>query len=526
MRRALAVLILTASSGAPVQAATSFRQPCTVVSDPAGDTRAVSAGGHGADIVGARAGLRGSRLHLELRLRSLPSRTASATYSLSWMVKSGYMYGVSARHEVGGWQFASSTSPSGAFPVSGSVSPDATITFSIPIDFLRYRTTEPIGPFWAEATIAGIFGESDTAPDNVPGFTAVRLDAGCRAPKGAAIPRATCAIGFDRENDAGTGTDVDDSQASDLLSIATGANQHALRIDLNTVEAPSSGKAGSIAYEVRWELGRRVHSLWVWVTPSGLAAQFSNGFNSAPVVSFIDRRFSRITIVIPLELAGIRRGDALENVRADSYLEGSFPTLHRDDLLASESYTVGNACTDASVRRGALIVDAAHDELPAEFRGTGGSSSADIVAVGAATDPRSLILQVRVSNLRAAGPPGFEEQGWTVSWYARGGARWIAQAQRSGKTWSYRVAARSGDDETTPSAPLASGVRISGVAIDNLITMQVPRFMIGSPPEGAMLPGLAAISFAARTRAWVTSYVTTDVTGFAPYLVGADTRIS
>ncbi len=122
------------------------------------------------------------------------------------------------------------------------------------------------------------------------------------------------------------------------------------------------------------------------------------------------------------------------------------------------------------------------------------SPALDVLAVGGVGDRGNITVGARVANAAAAPPVGFDLVGWTISWLAKGGGRWVAQAQRSASGTVYSVAFDSAGTQNAVSGPIFGGTSTTGSidAYRDLVSIVVPRSAVEATRNGTPLRGFGA----------------------------------
>ena len=186
----------------------------------------------------------------------------------------------------------------------------------------------------------------------------------------------------------------------------------------------------------------------------------------------------------------------------------------------SATYFAGVACEDQTAQVCPVILDAKGDAGP--FRTYDGRTvpadqrSLDIVSAGATTSDQTIALTMRILDLKAQDPAGYDTVGWTVSWRSTNGRRVIAQARRSGAVAKFTYALDPKPD-TGPSGPVFGGTATDGsLDLDSgLVTIVVPRSIAGDA-----LPRFGATSWVMRTTVSVQPFLVVDQTPLGRYRTG------
>lgn len=147
----------------------------------------------------------------------------------------------------------------------------------------------------------------------------------------------------------------------------------------------------------------------------------------------------------------------------------------------------------------------------------------DLLAVGGTGDRDTIIVSARVVDASTAAPHGFDVIGWTISWRANGGGRWIAQAQRSVSGVDYSLAFDAAGTRDAVSGPVFGGTATTGAidTVNDLVSIAVPRSAIDSPGNGARLHNFGASSWAATSGAvGAAGYAVFDTTEMGVYFAG------
>jgi hypothetical protein len=142
----------------------------------------------------------------------------------------------------------------------------------------------------------------------------------------------------------------------------------------------------------------------------------------------------------------------------------------------------------------------------------------DIVSVGADTTRDALVVSLRVLDVSAAAPAGYDEVGYTVSWHRADGRRFYAEGYRAGAVATFEYGIDPTPDDG-PSGASFGGIRTTG-SIDttnNVVRISVPLGLLGA---GAKLPRYGASSWTVSTGTTWAPAKGVDATSLGAYRLG------
>jgi len=329
--------------------------------------------------------------------------------------------------------------------------------------------------------------------------------------------------------------------ATDIVSLSMNSTPDAIQVEVAVRGLTARASNTKDTYTVTWKLHEATYAARAehdrdgnWLFRAG--ARRADGTLAYRTIDGVaDAAASTATTFVPRALVGTpAEGDVLTDIAVAAREtgipaghDGPTPTLitvRADDLITGETYEIGRVCADEmATTTGPVVVDNTGDATPrAEARGVMANRALDISSVGFDTTQDALEPSIRVVNPRASMPPGSDLIGWTTSWsYA--GSRWVAQASigPSGTRFSYRALA---DDSANPSAPIFNATPTTGLIHDDgVITIDLPRDVIGSADDGAIFNALGALSWAAKSGN-PSAYHIFDDTMTGAYSVGSQAR--
>lgn len=329
--------------------------------------------------------------------------------------------------------------------------------------------------------------------------------------------------------------------ATEIVSVQTGFNPGTFIVEIGVAHLAQTIPAGADAerWDLRWIAGDTAYSAFAERRSSGPVFGFVTAGRSVPTTGSIDADSASIRILVPRHEIGADNEERLTNVQAiSSIVVGSLrdprDVAPNKDSFASQ-FIVGVSCADQQRAACPVVLDPIGDA--GSFVDASGRTvpeyqpASDVTAAGVAAPDDSVVLSIRVQDIGAPPPDGFDMQGWTISW-AFAGTRYIAQAERGRQSTVFRTAALgSAADYPGPSTaafPATSKAADGTFDIQSgVIRIVAPRSDVGSPVNGDRLDEVGVRSWVMTARqvagsanAPVRQYPNVDETQLAPYLVG------
>lgn len=458
-----------------------------------------------------------------------------AVYSVTWDQAGGSFTASVVRRDAS-WRFEL-TGPDIQRPIDGTASNDS-IRFHIP------RALLPDGA--DGATLADIRAAAHTFPHSVVSPTLVStledstwiedvsyaLGTTCAPLSDAGAP---CLIAEDIYGDGDRSTGSADP-ALDIVSFSASSNDTAVVFEILVEDLSSLPARAMQRWEITWgdpttsvEVGRALQG-------ASLSVRTSDGSLFGGALT-LDVASDVIRVAVPTRDLAIDDGAVLTDlmVRSSSTYASTL-VFGQDDIGydAGLAYGVGTSCPSGAAPEVVVppiiiepvcpvVVDEQHDATPAAGMVAVGDlvrdDALDIEAAGADSAPELLAVTARIVSPRAELPEGTDTVGWTTSW-SFGGYRWVAQAKRSPRGERFTLA-RINRDSSSLSGPLFGGTPTTGSIDDEtgVVTIDVPRSMVGAPSDGTYLDAFGAVSWAARDGN-PTVYHVFDETRLERYQVG------
>ncbi|MHB8511126.1 MAG: hypothetical protein ACYDCC_03000 [Actinomycetota bacterium] len=330
--------------------------------------------------------------------------------------------------------------------------------------------------------------------------------------------------------------------ATAINSVQMGSNPGTLVIEIGvgSLANPVPQGADAERWSVTWSANGIVYSAFAERHQQGPVFGYNDGNNTWPTTGSLDTDSATVRILVPRHEINADSIVRLTGVFAQSSIVVGPVQDVRDSAPATQQFgtqfIVGVACGDQEKSACPLIFDPAGESSASvnnpQSPDPENQPASDITAVGASAPDDTIVFSVRVANIGSDPPPGFDTQGWTVSW-SYGGLRYIAQAERSGTTTKFMsgVSGPAGQTSTPNGADSAGSTKTATGSFDaqaQTISIVVPRADINDPQDGEALTDLGASAWEATTQGQAQGqyvmrardYPVVDTTQIAPYRVG------
>jgi hypothetical protein len=318
--------------------------------------------------------------------------------------------------------------------------------------------------------------------------------------------------------------------ALDIRSLDVASNEATLVLAMQVAHLGNQVPAGELGqwWQVGWSMGDKTFNARAQRTVQGTSFVTTDAAGTVrAAVGSLDQATDTITLLVPHRDIPFDNGTVLTSFTATSYQSlpgsGGLGGDQAPDTSPNDSgYVVGAACADQPMLACPVVLDPSGDASPdASTRKRSVSvddGSLDLISTGAQTSADTLSISARVVDLKSSLPPGFDTDGWTISW-SFAGTRYVAQAARSPKGQRFSYAATS--DDGSLSGPIFGATATTG-SIDpstGLVRIDVPRDTVGAPTDGDLLRAFGAVAWAAHVGN-PTAYHVFDQTSQRRYAVG------
>ncbi len=344
--------------------------------------------------------------------------------------------------------------------------------------------------------------------------------------------------------DTGSGVDTRSAPvgavdpATEITSLQMGSNEGTILVDVGLagLDKPLPKGAEAERWDVGWVLGTQSYSAFAERREAGPVFGYVVGGKVVPTTGSIDRAGGSVRILVPRYEVGSEGTTRLTAIRAVSSLVFAGLPDRRDwapnTPTFAAQYVTGVTCADQEKAACPVVIDQAGDATLVDS-GSGSvpeeQPASDVTGAGAAAPDGVLVLSIRVADIGAPPPDGFDKQGWTVSW-TFADTRSYAQAERGRDSLVFRYGALGpAKDFAAPSGPSFGGAAAEGSfdVASGVVRISVPRSGIGGPANGVMLSDFGVQSWvmsddevAQGAYAPARNHVKIDDTAIAPYRVG------
>ncbi|MGH2829503.1 MAG: hypothetical protein ACRDJM_03360 [Actinomycetota bacterium] len=578
MRKSITALVATVIAALLVPVAGGASGACAVVWDPSGDVagplgtpRPAKLSGAGVDITGVSMASVRDRLIVTMTVRDLGARQTAGTdgafYAVFWSLGFNRYFAQATRvGAAAGWTFQAGNAagiddrvPQEGFPVDGSAAlGQDQIRMFVPLSVaggpamgellqqVRARTEESSLRQPTEADLGRLeFDNVATLNDSAGGLEGGRYLFGgaCLGLLSAAGER--CVVATDPAADA-IGGQVGDvtrgteaapltrslaygpvDPATEILAVQMGANSSTLIVELAvaSLRRPVPDGADAEEWAVNWIRGPHSFAALAERRATGVSFGYAVGGASAATSGSIDTVAGTIRILVPRHEIDAESLSRFVDVSASARIVTG-PVKDLRDTAGTgfaTQFVAGASCAEQEKASCPVVLDGTGDAGVADRPIPEEQPASDMTAGGAASPAGELVLSVRVPDIGAPPPDGFDRQGWTISW-VWGATRYYAQAERTERDTVFRYGIVGPAAETTgPSgARFLRSLRADGSfdARTGVVSVVVPRSGVGSPWDGAQIRELGAQSWVMSTGTGTSPELKVDETPLAPYRVG------
>jgi hypothetical protein len=340
-----------------------------------------------------------------------------------------------------------------------------------------------------------------------------------------------CALLGDAAGDV-TRTPITDAidPAVDIRGVRAGTNAAAfvLEIDVSSLSPGLPEGVDAQRWSVTWNLGSNAYRAeaqrdsasrsFTWSGPDGALNQ---------TTGILDTAHAAVEIVIARSPLSLVDGAQLTELVAHAAdLAKNQVETQGDDAPdqtdAGAAYVAGVGCSRQALQLCPVVADRSGDAGPiVTYDGRSlpeNQDALDLLSGGAETDASTVTVSLRIRDVTAAPPAGYDSVGYTVSWHRSDGRRFYAEAYGTAgaMTFTYGIDAAADDG---PSGALFGGVATTGLvdAAHDIVKIDVPRDVIGT---GSVLSRFGASSWALMSGNTAGTYKVIDTTPMGAYHLG------